>query len=66
MKAKQFIGLFNNTPLDLNLAGTRVIQIGIECPRGLPWAFDNSIPMPAAAIIIDGEEYIITEMQILE
>lgn len=66
MKAKQFIGPFNNTAINLDLSGVSIIQIGIECPRGLPWAFDGSIPMPAATIIINGEEYILTEKEILE
>ena len=66
MKTKQFVGPFNNTVLDLNLSSAEIIQIGIECPRGLPWAFDDSIPLPSAAIAVNGEDYIITEAQILE
>lgn len=66
MKTKQFVGPFNNTPINLNLSGSNIVQIGIECPRGLPWAFDESIPMPTAKVVINGKEYIITEKEILE
>lgn len=66
MKTKQFVGPFDNSAIDLDLSGAAIIQMGIECPRGLPWAFDNSIPMPTATITIDGKEFILTEKEILE
>lgn len=66
MRTKQFVGPFDNTTINLDLSGATIMQIGIECPRDYPWAFSPFIPLPSAAIMINGEDYILTESQILE
>ena len=71
MRVKQFVGPFikpEERILNLNLGDAHVVQVGVEFPRKQPWAFfeDDYLYTPTIDLEINGEEYIITEREILE
>lgn len=70
MKIKQYTSPFKeNEKITFGGPNVKIQQIGIEYPNRVPWAFDKNnqiIDWLSTEILVNGEDYSITEREILE